>query len=171
MQHGRRLALAAACASIALGGLTGPASAHYSSGADTAGPRAALEAGVLRQMNVMRVRNGAPPLRRVAVLARPARAHSAFMAASGTFQHEGADGSPFWSRLVRAGFPRTRTMAENIAMVSGCDPSAAAQVVRLWMNSPGHRANLLDRRMRTTGVGVVATEGCAEVLVTADYGG
>lgn len=149
--------------------LAGPATAHMSSN-DTQGPQPSIEAAVLREMNAQRTVRKLPPLKRLTVLNRPARAQSAFMAASGAFQHESADGSQFWVRLVKAGYPRSRTMAENIAMVSGCDATTAAQVVQLWLDSPGHRANLLNRQMRNTGVGVVATDGCEQVYVTADYG-
>lgn len=157
-------------AALLISCLVGPAAAHMSTG-DTQGPQPSIEAQVLQQMNAQRTARRLPALRRLAVLNRPARAQSAFMAASGAFQHEGADGAQFWVRLVKAGYPRTRAMAENIAMVSGCDATTAAQIVQLWMESPGHRANLLSRQMRNTGIGVVATDGCEEVYVTADYGG
>ncbi|HWH13331.1 MAG TPA: CAP domain-containing protein [Miltoncostaeaceae bacterium] len=160
---GRRAASAAALAALALAaGTAGPASAR---------PLAAFEAALVRETNAVRADAGLRPLRRVTVLARPARAHSRFLERSGRFQHEGVDGSPFWRRLVAAGFPRHRRMAENIAQVGGCDPAAAADVVRMWLQSPPHRRNLLDPRLRVTGTGAWASSGCGAVYVTADYGG
>jgi uncharacterized protein YkwD len=163
----RPLAALAACVALALPA----AQADAARATQTVRAQPALEAALVQQMNAVRRAHGRAPLRPLATLARPARAHSAFLARSGSFQHEAADGAPFWTRLVAAGFPRQRRMAENIALVQGCTPAAMRQVVRLWMDSPGHRANLLDRRLRATGAGVVATPGCAEILVTADYGG
>lgn len=130
-----------------------------------------LERAIMSEMNRARAGAGLPALRRVAPLARPARAHSAWLARTGAFQHEGPGGTPFWSRLVDAGFPRSARMGENLALASGCAPSSARHVVRLWLRSPGHRANLLSPRFRLAGVGVVSTPGCGVTLVTADYGG
>lgn len=145
------------------------------SGLSAAGAVAArqpqIERAVMSEMNAVRAANGLPALRRVRPLARPARAHTAWLARTGAFQHEGADGSPFWTRLVAAGFPRSALMGENIALTSGCDAATARQVVRMWVESPGHRANLLAPRFRLAGVGVVSTSDCSTTLVTADYGG
>ncbi len=131
----------------------------------------AIERAVIRAMNVERVERKRPALRGNAALTRAARGHSAYMARTGAFQHESANGAPFWQRLVNQGFGRNRKMAENIAMVPGCDAGTAAWVVRLWMESPGHRRNLLDPELRLTGVGVAVVGDCEQVLVTADYGG
>jgi uncharacterized protein YkwD len=155
-------------AAVAALALSAPALAH----AQGDGPApAAMERAIVREMNAVRADRGVPPLRAVRVLTRPARMHSAFLASTGSFQHEGRNGAPFWRRLVSAGFPRNRRMGENIAMVPACDRAAAAQVVALWMASPPHRANLLDRRFRVAGVGVSDSGDCASLLVTADYGG
>lgn len=169
MHHLRpiRTALVALCVTVAVA-LTATASAQPPS---ASGPQPALERELVREMNLARRAHGVRPLRTVPTLARPARAHSAFMARTGAFQHEAANGAPFWIRLVRAGYPRNRGMSENIALLHGCGRDTAREVVRLWMESPGHRANLLDPDMRSTGAGVVATADCDEVLFTADYGG
>lgn len=144
----------------------------------SAGPGAAaparqpqVERIVLREMNVARAQNGLGALRPVRPLAVPARAHSAWLARTGVFQHEGPSGTPFWSRLVAAGFPRSAAMGENLALAGGCDAATARQVVRMWLDSPAHRANLLSPRFRLTGVGAVSTAGCETTLVTTDYGG
>jgi uncharacterized protein YkwD len=131
----------------------------------------AVERAVMREMNAVRTAHGLAPLRTVRPLMRPARAHSTWLARTGAFQHEGPGGTPFWTRLVRAGFPRSAAMGENLAMAGRCDAAAARQVVQMWMNSPGHRANLLSPRFRLAGVGAAGTAGCDRLLVTADYGG
>lgn len=168
--HGRTLITAAITTLVALVALAGlPVMAAGSTAAAAGQPD--LERAVLQEMNAVRVAHGRPPLKRVAPLARPARGHSAWLARTGEFQHEGPGGSPFWTRLVAAGFPRTAAMGENIALTSGCGAALARQVVDMWMESPAHRAILLSPRFRVTGVGAVATEGCRTSVVTADYGG
>lgn len=156
---------AAALAALALGAAVTAAPARAQTGA-----LPGFEAALVRETNAVRAEHGLPPLRRVAVLARPARAHSRYMALTGDFAHEGPGGAPFWRRLVAAGYPRYRRMAENIAEVPGCDAEAARSLVRLWMDSPPHRANLLDPRLRVTGGGAWTAGDCDAVMVTADYG-
>jgi uncharacterized protein YkwD len=162
--HGRILATAMTAIAIASGlnagtGVAGELQHHPT-----------LERAIMSEMNRVRADAGLPALRRVALLARPARAHSTWLARTGAFQHEGPGGTPFWTRLVAAGFPRSARMGENLALVGGCAPATARTVVQGWLKSPGHRANLLSPRFRVVGVGVVSTPGCATTLVTADYG-
>lgn len=131
----------------------------------------ALEKAVVKEMNQARVSHNRAPLRGFAKLTRAARGHSGWMASSGTFQHESANGQPFWTRIVRQGYPGNRRMSENIAMLPSCDADAAAWVVRLWMDSPGHRKNLLDPKVKYTGVGISVVGDCDQVFITADYAG
>ncbi|MGD9694480.1 MAG: CAP domain-containing protein [Thermoleophilia bacterium] len=131
---------------------------------------AALERSLLAQSNRVRTDAGLPRLRSSAVLRRPARGHSRFLLSLGRLTHDGADGSPFWTRLVAAGFPAGRSTGENLAQTSTCSAAAARTVVNAWLRSPGHRRNLLDRRFRLVGIGVAIAPGCATATVTADYG-
>jgi uncharacterized protein YkwD len=131
----------------------------------------AAERELLRTMNAVRRVHGLAALRLSPTLVRPARAHSRYLVRLGELNHDGPGGAPFWHRLVDAGFPRTKAMGENLAMVPTCGAAAARQVVGLWMKSSGHRANLLSRNFRVTGVGVVSSAGCRMTVVTADYGG
>ncbi|MFN8122767.1 MAG: CAP domain-containing protein [Thermoleophilia bacterium] len=162
----RPLLLALAALTLA----TAPAAAQNSPDQNRVSP-AAIEKAVIKAMNAERVQRKRPALRGAAALTRAARRHSAYMARTGAFQHESENGAPFWTRLIGEGFSRNRRMAENIAMVPGCDAGTAAWVVQLWMESPGHRKNLLDGQLRVTGVGVAVVGDCDQVLVTADYGG
>lgn len=147
-----------------------PAGAQSSADGEPAASPVRMEAALLTAMNDVRVTRGRPPLRPVPTLRRAARGHSSYLRAIGVLDHEGRDGSPFWARIVAAGFPRGRSLGENLAMVPGCTPAAARRVVGLWMNSAGHRANLLNPRFRYVGTGVAAARGCSEAYVTADYG-
>ena len=135
------------------GALGAPAAgAAGAAGAPKTAQQVDVGAGVVKATNAARARHGLPRLRPVRTLARAATGHSTFLAASGAFQHEDAAGRPFWTRLVKAGYPRNATMAENIAQTTGCGPRAVAQAMRLWMNSPPHRANILNPKLRAIGV-------------------
>jgi uncharacterized protein YkwD len=70
------------------------------------------------------------------------------MAARDFFAHQCPSGTQAWDRAVAAGY-EYRKVAENIA----AGQTSAAQVVEGWMNSPGHRANILDGELTQIGVG------------------
>jgi len=111
-------------------------------------------------MNSVRATNGVPPLRIGRALSRAARAHSVDMARRDYFDH-----GPFVQRLRRFGV-RAPYIGENLA--SGTKPLGAAAIVRMWLASPPHRENLLDRGFRLVGVGLA---GGSTRLVTADFAG
>ena len=72
------------------------------------------------------------------------------MVARRYFDHRDPDGhDPFWH--IRQDGIRYMAAAENIAQGQ---PDSAA-VVAAWMNSPGHRANILNPNLRKLGVGIV----------------
>ncbi len=119
-----------------------------------AGGMSAAEAEVLRLVNAERAGAGCGALRSHAVLLRVARAHSKDMGTRGYFAHDSQDGRSPFDRMRAAGY-RGGAMAENIA---AGQPTAAA-VMKAWMNSPGHRANILDCRFRVIGVGAVTVAG------------
>ncbi len=172
--HGCRSALAMTAAAIALGGVvaTGPATAAAPRQASSASPAPPprIESALLSAMNRARVQRGLRPLRSIRTLRRPARGQSRYLRRIGTLDHAGADGSPFWTRLIAAGYPRRRSLGENLAMVPGCGRNVAARTVRMWLKSPGHRANLLNPAFRWTGAGVAVGSSCSVTFVTADYG-
>ena len=143
-----------------------------SAGGPTAKPAAParIESALVAEMNRVRVDHGRRPLRTVATLQRPARGQSRYLLGRGTLDHDGPDGSPFWKRLIAAGFPRGRSMGENLAMVPACGPDAATRTVQLWLNSPGHRANLLNPSFRWVGAGAASSGDCSATVLTADYG-
>jgi uncharacterized protein YkwD len=160
------LAMTAACA-IVLG--TGSANAADDPPPATWGtPR--IETALVAEMNRVRAQRDRAPLRMSSTLRRPARGQSRWLLATGQLTHDGPDGSPFWTRLVDAGYPKISWMAEYLAQLGGCDAATARRTVQMWMDSPGHRTNLLNPRYRWVGVGVAVDAGCHTTLVTADYG-
>jgi len=80
-------------------------------------------------------------------LADLARAFSADMAARDFFGHTDPDGRDPWDRAADAGI--TNLAAENIAR----GQQTPAAVMKAWMKSTGHRANILNCGYRTLGVG------------------
>ena len=105
---------------------------------------------VLSAVNAARAKAGCQPLRMNAKLTAAAKAHAKAMAEQNFFGHAGKDGSRMTSRIKRQGYSY-RTAAENIA----AGYRSAGQVVSGWLKSAGHRRNMLDCRMRETGIAVV----------------
>ncbi|MFF0750267.1 CAP domain-containing protein [Streptomyces sp. NPDC004267] len=106
------------------------------------------EAEVVRLVNAERAKVGCPVVRSDADLASLAGAFSADMAARGFFDHTDPDGATPWDRATKAGI--TGLGAENIAR----GQVDAAAVMRSWMASDGHRANILNCDYTVIGVGV-----------------
>jgi len=118
------------------------------------------EYAIVRAMNSVRAAAGVPPLRPGRLLTRAARAHSVDMSRRGYFDH-----GAFVQRLRRFGV-RAPYLGENLAYGNG--RLAAAAVVQMWLTSPPHRQNLLDRDFQRVGVGLA---GGSRRLVTADFAG
>jgi uncharacterized protein YkwD len=107
-----------------------------------------LESQIIALTNKHRVAARCPALATNTKLVYAARAHSKDMATYNYFSHTGRDGSNFVTRASRAGY--TGASAENIAWgYRGADA-----VVTTWMNSAGHRQNILTCSHRVVGVGV-----------------
>lgn len=77
-----------------------------------------------------------------------ARAHSVDMATQNYFSSTGRDGSSPLDRMRRAGYPQG--LSENLAK----GQSTPEQVMKAWMNSAGHRANILNCDAKALGVGL-----------------
>jgi len=113
-----------------------------------------LEQRTFESVNRERTAQGLPALQIDNHLNRAARRHSQDMAERRFMSHTNPDGYGFVERARLAGVRRVREMAENLGMHRGnSDP--IANVVQNLMNSPGHRKNLLNRRFKYTGIGVV----------------
>ena len=112
----------------------------------------AYEQEVIRLVNVERAKAGLKALTEDWELSRVARYKSQDMHDLRYFSHTSPTyGSPF--DMMKAFGIRYRTAGENIAM--GYRTPAA--VVQGWMNSPGHRANILNASYTKIGVGYVAS--------------
>ena len=110
----------------------------------------AYEQEVVRLVNEIRAQNGLGALKANAELSRVARIKSQDMHDKGYFSHTSPTyGSPF-DMMTSFGI-RYRTAGENIAMGYRTPQS----VVDGWMNSPGHRANILNASFTEIGVGYV----------------
>jgi uncharacterized protein YkwD len=129
-----------------------------------------IESALLSAMNDARTDRGRRPLKAIATLQRPARGQSRYLVVLGVLDHDGRDGSPFYTRLFAAGFPRGHSLAENLAMVPGCSLDVARQTVKVWLASPAHRTNLLNPAYRWAGVGIASDAGCSSTVATADFG-
>lgn len=126
---------------------------------------------LLKEVNEARTSRGLAPLHLNAVLSRPARTHSAYLARIGTLDHDGADGKPFYVRIYRSGYSRQKAVGENLGMASGCSTTLSRTMVDLWLKSPGHRRNLLSPRFRNIGIAVVAASNCSNTIYATDFGG
>ena len=111
----------------------------------------AYEQEVIRLVNAERAKAGLPALTEDAVLTRTARMKSQDMRDKGYFDHNSPTyGTPF--QLMKSQGVAYRTAGENIAM----GYATPAAVVNAWMNSSGHRANILNASYTRIGIGYVA---------------
>jgi uncharacterized protein YkwD len=176
----RIAALAAAVAVVALSLGVAAAPAPAAAPASLVGVTAStqLAAAVLVQVNDVRRAHGLVPLRLSTKLSDAAAQHSVQMGENGYFAHQSADGSAFWKRVERyypsQGFGYW-SVGENLLWAS--PEIDAAEAVKLWMESPAHRENLLAKRWREVGLSAVAVpaapgtyHGLDVTIVTADFG-
>ncbi|WP_084557382.1 CAP domain-containing protein [Hamadaea tsunoensis] len=105
---------------------------------------------VIDLINVERGKAGCGKLRNDARLQKAARAYSTRMAKENFFSHTSPDGGTFVQRIEAAGYPHGGASAENIAY----GYADAQAVVDGWMNSEGHRKNILNCSYKAVGVGL-----------------
>ena len=138
----------------------------------------ALESSLLARLNAVRRSHGLRALTLSRGLTSAAAYHSRQMIQHGFFEHESRGGGSFWKRVERfygsRGFSAWE-VGENLAY--GSPDLSANATVRMWMNSPGHRENLLSRRWREIGLGAVHVgsaggefDGSPVTVITADFG-
>src|SRR2546421_1446431 len=119
-------------------------------------PMQSLQSGVLAELNAFRHAHGLGPLRLSSALSAAARQHSIEMADRGYFSHDSANGSTFDKRIARfypMGFHHFWSVGENL-LWSSPDVDAAG-AVKMWINSPEHKANMLNRQWREIGISAV----------------
>ncbi|MBC9820901.1 CAP domain-containing protein [Terrabacter sp. MAHUQ-38] len=128
-------------------------------------PRAGVSRQVVALVNVERARAGCGPVASDPALTRAAQRHSDDMAARGYFSHTGPDGTTFADRIRAAGYAGD-AIAENIA----AGQTTAKAVMKSWMGSADHRADILGCTYRDLGVGY-ATGGTYGTYWTLALGG
>ncbi|WP_328899060.1 sigma-70 family RNA polymerase sigma factor [Streptomyces sp. NBC_00441] len=118
---------------------------------------------VLALVNTERAKEGCSPVTGDDELTTAAQRHSEDMAAHDYFSHTSQDGSGPGERITAAGY-RWSTYGENIAK----GQRTPADVMNSWMNSPGHRANILNCSFKELGVGIQDSPG--GIVWTQDFG-
>jgi len=132
---------------------------------------------VLCLLNRERAQAGLPALSRSKKLERAAQKHSNQMRGTGCFSHQCAGEAPLDARLRGARYllrGLTRwAYAENIAWGLG-SLATPAEIVVGWMNSPPHRANILNGGLRDVGVGIAkgtpSSKSANGGVYTTDFG-
>jgi uncharacterized protein YkwD len=177
------------CALLAVALLLSPAAVAHAapqsataastcSGSDldpTTADLAAVRAAIVCLHGKIRAQRGLPLLTENARLRRAAVGHSASMVSQRYFDHNGPSGTSLLDRAIDARYVRRDgdwSLGENIAWGTG-SAATPASIMRSWMASPGHRANILRRSYREVGVGIVTgvpSGGTAGATYTADFG-
>lgn len=116
---------------------------------DHAKVRADLEMKMLEMVNKERMKNGLKPLRFDPEMTNVARAHSRDMFARGYFAHENPEGKNPFDRM-KAAHVRFITAGENLALAQTLEIAHTN-----LMNSPGHRANILNPDYGRLGIGIL----------------
>jgi uncharacterized protein YkwD len=119
------------------------------------------EKRIFALLNQERIRAGESPLQWNASAARAARAHATLLAEHGEMSHQ-FEGEPVLLHRLEASAIRFTSAGENIACAD--DPDEAHLAL---MNSPGHRANILNPEYTAVGIGVVEHEN--RLYVTQDF--
>lgn len=128
-------------------------------------------------LNAHRERHGLRALKLDKRLGKAARRHAGDMDRRNYFSHTSLGGASFLDRIRSAGYlrgARSWSVGENIAWGSR-GHSAPRVVGQMWMNSPGHRANILNPSFREIGIGVafgapVARGGRPAATYATDFG-
>jgi uncharacterized protein YkwD len=142
------------------------------------GLQAAADATVCL-VNRERTSRGLPALRENALLSQASQEHSDEMVRLDYFEHTSPDGRSVGDRLRAVGYSRgfSASGGENIAYGVGAKGTPAS-IVKAWMHSPGHRADILRPAFTEIGIGIAV--GAPEVAraiqaqgatYTTDFGG
>jgi uncharacterized protein YkwD len=123
-------------------------------------------AQVVTLTNAERAKAGCGALTVNSILTSAAQAHSADMAAHSYFDHNSQDGRSPFDRITAAGY-KFSTAAENIA----AGQRTPQDVMTSWMNSPGHKANILNCALHEIGVGYATSSSSTYgAYWTQDFG-
>ena len=112
----------------------------------------AYEGRTLQLHNQVRTSRGLGPLCVNWALTRAARSHSLEMIERDYMSHNSYNGESVGARLRRFGYDWV-TYGENVAWGSAGSYASPETRFKAWMNSPGHRANILNGNVREIGIG------------------
>jgi uncharacterized protein YkwD len=135
----------------------------------------AVRAAIVCLHSQIRAEHHLPLLGENSRLRRAATAHSADMVSQRYFEHTTPSGTTLLDRLLSAAYVRRNqgyALGENLAWASGSQATPAS-IMRAWMASPGHSANILRRGYRELGVGIVTglpSDGTVGATYTTDFG-
>jgi uncharacterized protein YkwD len=138
------------------GGFDGSTRSRIANGGSSTVVARALEREVFELINAERRKHNLGTLEWSESLASIARLHSQNMAREKFFSHRGSDGSMVDERADRMGLGSWRAIGENIAYMRGYD-NPARLAVQKWLESTGHRMNLLGSNWKESAVGVAIT--------------
>ena len=111
-------------------------------------------AAVLCLINAERAAERLPALVEEPRLQATAVAYARLMRERDFFAHEGPDGSTPHSRIIAAGYPQDSSGGENLAWGQR-ESGTPSAIVRGWMESKGHRENILRPQFKYIGIGIV----------------
>jgi len=137
----------------------------------TAASLPAVVQATLCLLNGERADHGLAPLVPNAKLAATAGAYAQDLVAGSYFSHTGRDGSGVLDRIERSGYIPADAgyiLGENLAWGTGTLATPGA-IMTAWMNSPGHRENILMPDYREIGIGVVVGNPAAPDGLGATY--
>lgn len=114
-----------------------------------------LAAELLREVNATRRRHGARALVVDPAMTRVAERYAQELARRGEVEHISPTPGrrTFRERIASEGV-RARVGGENLARLTASERLLGARTVRAWLDSPGHRVNLLDPIFTRTGIGI-----------------
>jgi len=126
-----------------------------------------LERLIYDRVNEERFKHNLPKLEWSSDITEVARKHSQDMAIKGYFAHENKEGELVGERLEKDGIVFT-VSAENLFKCLNYQ-DVAEESVRGWMQSPGHRKNILNVQVEEAGVGVYKVNGEDEYYITQNF--
>ena len=126
-----------------------------------------MRADMLAEVNEQRKAAGAPPLALDSHLNEVAQKHAEDMLSRSYYDHQSPEGLLPRDRVLGSGYPAA-LVAENIAR----GPTSVDEVMSAWLQSRGHRANLLNRGLTEIGVGCAVGRNATgyTVLWVQDFG-
>jgi uncharacterized protein YkwD len=120
---------------------------------------------MLSQVNSARAAAGVDPVQLCDSLTRAAQSHSEDQASTERMSHSGSDGSDLRQRAEGAGYASWSNLGENVA----AGQPDVGSVMGSWMNSTGHKANILGATYQHLGIGN-ATSASGTRYWTQDFG-